>query len=233
MTHEPAPPYDFVSSPTDIDEKRKYAHKEESIDTASSISIPQSVSGSARKLEIYYDNFKYRKATIFDSQQKENALYTLEMHLRKPHLILYPCGEPSTSTRANHASTHCMTSRIDVNVQGRNIDLVSNGYFKDGYTWRSPARNGERMSWKSKSAMGYFTIVCTNEQGTAVGRYSHSCWSFKKTGTFELMGERFTAPGVEMEEVLMTGLAMMYQRVTTYSATMGASAVSGSAAAAY
>ena len=172
--------------------------------------------GQTRTLTVRFDNWKWRKATISGSD--ENAkLYRIECHMRKPQIILQSLLSNSASTEASgDASFHTLSSRIDIRLHDQRIELISRGSLKNVYTYVSHAFDGAKMTWQSRSIGRDFNIVCLDEKAIPVAQISLGSWSLTKAGTIELTGARVMNQGPEMDEIVLTGIAIMQQRLTTY-----------------
>src|ERR1700722_3861588 len=107
-------------------------------------------SDQTRTLVVRFDNWKWRKATIFDSDEK-TELYRLECHLHKPQIIIERLLDNAPSPQSKGEATfHALSSRIDIRLHDNDIQLISRGLMKDSYTYASAALNGAKMTWQSK-----------------------------------------------------------------------------------
>jgi hypothetical protein len=75
-----------------------------------------------------------------------------------------------------------------------------------------------KMTWQSRSKGRDFNLVCLDDKAIAVAQISIGSWSITKAGTIELVGERVTRKGPLMDEIILTGLAMMQQRMVRQAA---------------
>lgn len=185
-----------------------------------------------RNMIIKFDDWKWRKASILDADLR-TVMYRVEYHMRKPQIIMYPISKGKAESR-NEATLHYMSSLIDINMDGQAIALKSRGMLKDGYTFDSSARDGAKMTWHSHTWCGYFNLVCENEQSVPVARLSLAyLWSMTTAAaTFQVLEKELLEDGQHLDEVLLTGLAMMQHRMTNYGATLGYSGVIGTGIAA-
>ncbi len=178
-----------------------------------------------RTLHVKFDNWKWRKASIFDSDQ-QIELYRLECHTPKPQIIMLPPSSTSsqqpTPAPIGEASFHSLTSRIDTTLHNRNhtIALTSRGALKDGFTYDSPAHNWAKLTWQSQTKWDYFKMVLLDETAMPVARIAHSSWSMTKAATIELLREKagHECDGELMDEIVLTGLAVLTKRLINYSA---------------
>lgn len=171
----------------------------------------------SRKLAVEFDNWKWRKGSIFDADTR-TELYRMESHMFSPQVVLYSVrdGAPSPESRGE-ASLHMMKSKINIRLHGQEIVLKPKpGFLKDGNTYVSPALKGATLTWQSKSKLNYLELLCLDENAMPVARVSLSnSFSLKKAGVIELASAVKSGP--EMDEVVLTGLAMMQRRLMLFS----------------
>lgn len=160
----------------------------------------------SRVLHVCYDKWHLSPARILDSD-KATLLYTTKLRSWKPHLRIY-VASPTTadSTSVGSVSFHEFSSGIEANVHDVSMTLNSRGIFKCGHTYSSPAFGGACLTWKRQHHS--FDLVCLDEREVPIARLCFSCWSWSKLGRLELMSPD-VASGPAMEEMLVTGLAMM------------------------
>ncbi|KIN03545.1 hypothetical protein OIDMADRAFT_51505 [Oidiodendron maius Zn] len=185
--------------------------------------------GQTRSLIVQFDNWKWRNATILDANTK-TVLYRLACHMRKPQLIMHSVLEnenPATDPTGD-ASFHSLSSRITIRLHGQDFDLTSRGMWKDGYTYASPTRNGEKMTWKGEKRQFDLNIVCLDEKALPVARTSFASWSMTKAGIIELADKNVMNEGPERDEIVLTALAMAQQRLTGYVSATSAAGVAAS-----
>jgi hypothetical protein len=181
-----------------------------------------------RSLLVQFDNWKWRNATILDSNTK-TPLYRVECHVRKPQIIIRSVLESEAGIDpTGDATFHTFSSRISIRLHGHDMDLSSRGMLKDGYTYTSPTRNGEKMTWQGEKRPFDLNLVCLDEKALPVARTSFGKWSITKAGTIELAGKNVIEEGHERDEVVLTALAVVQQRLMVY---YGATSATAAAAA--
>ena len=186
-----------------------------------------------RTLQVHFDNWKWRKATIYDRNDKLE-LYRIECHVCKPHIVLRGRSSEEKHASANvlgEASVHCLSSRISIDLQSERFELSSCGAFKNGYTYNSPSTGPAKRTWRSKNKCGYFDLLLVDEASRTLARICMSLWRLHKIAKFEIMDEDIARGGKALDEVLLTGLAVLQNRLTMYYATLGASAASAAVVA--
>ncbi|RFU32942.1 hypothetical protein B7463_g3396, partial [Scytalidium lignicola] len=178
---------------------------------------PERSTSQARTLHIQFDNWKWRKGTILDSDQK-TELYRIECHTRAPQIIMYSLRDSVQSPESRGEVTmHAMTSRMDIRIHNEDIKLTSRGILKDGHSYTSPALEGAKLTWQSKSKLDYLNLLCLDENAMPVARTSFAnSWKATKGGTIELAGDGVVKDGRAMDKVVLTALAMIQQRLVLY-----------------
>ncbi len=189
-----------------------------------------STTNKPRTLQVQFDDWKWRKATIYDIDDK-TELYQVECHLRKPHIVLLPIADDiETIKRRGEISMHTLSSRISLNLHGQSFDLTSCGIVKNGYTYTSSTGGGAKRTWKSKSRCGYFDLILVDEAtALTIARMSMSMWHVHKAVKIEFMDGKVMREDAAIDEVILTGLAVMQQRLVMYNASLGASSLATAA----
>lgn len=155
-----------------------------------------------RTLHLTFDNWKWSKLTICDSD-KTTQLYRVECHtFRKPHLVMHRTDAPPGAPNAGEGDMHTLTSRVDIRLHGQPFEFRSLGALKDGFYYNSPTLNGAKMIWKSKSRFSYFDLICLDPTGAIVARIEWANMSLTKLGKLELLDEKFVRGGVELVSLL-------------------------------
>lgn len=168
------------------------------------------------RLHIEMDNWKWRKATIFGADKK-TELFRAECHMRSPQLRLRNLS--SSFGREDTATIHCMSSDIDITLQGQAIKLKSRGVFKDGWTYSSPTGNGVQLTWKTEDFWNCFTLVCQDAHGVTLARGTLRKASMKTAGKIEILDERVSNNPAAVHEFALFGMAVMQARITVLAAS--------------
>lgn len=144
-------------------------------------------------------------------------LYHAESHIRKPHLNV---KSAATGISLGTATFHCMSSRIDILVRGTPMTLEPCGTWgRKGHQFPSVALGGNTfLRWKHDKHDQ--DLSCVDEQDVILARFHFSNWSLTKVGKLELVGPMANdyREGGLMEEVLVTGLAMVQHAMTNKAA---------------
>lgn len=187
---------------------------------------PSSTDGS-RTLNVHADDHLYRHITLFSTSQQ--PMCTIKCHMRKPHLEFF---RPDSSARFATATFHVLSTSVDLEINKREMQLKTKGFLKDSYTFE--ATSGRQLTWQSKSKMSLTDLVCVDAEGSQVATYVGKI-GWKDIGSLEIItgvtgeaGEKATA---SLDELLVTGMVVAYQKLTA-AAAVGSSAASASSAAA-
>lgn len=201
-----------------------------SVQPAMSSQIEQS-----QRLVVNFDRTFSRHATVFN-EDETTKLYKLVYHQTSPHMVMHSVNgteAASQSPSLNEIGTvevHIIHSRIDFSLHGVQRSLGNRGMFKNGYDFqsryaRSTSGNFLTLCWQSRQRLGYFDLACTDESSKPVAYLS---WSNKKTVRLELMMQNLDVGEKDkqraMDELVLTGLAVMQQRLNNSIATYGVSA---------
>ncbi len=85
-----------------------------------------------------------------------------------------------------------------------------------------------RFKWKRDNIFNGGDMICLDQQDKVCAKFENSMWALQKDGKFEV--GPFVS-GVLMDEVIVTGLAMLEARRRQSRSSAGASAAGASAAA--
>lgn len=172
---------------------------------------PHHTQAAARVLHVWYDGWHISRVRVLDTDNA-TPLYTIRMKITKPHLVIESASAGST---IGTVSFHTLSNRIDATVHDSSTTLTCRGLFKNGHTYPSPALGGATLTWKTQGHS--LDLVCLDEGGVAIARFCFSNWSLRKAGRVELMGPQ-AASGALMEEIIVTGTAMVEYSVALRSA---------------
>ena len=182
-----------------------------------------------------------------DTTPEHTVVYTARLHsYHHPHVeVTTPdrslnlkgrpldAAAPPTPTPLATIDYHALKSSIQLTLPtGVPVTLTSRGWFKAGYYWSSPARDGETLTWR-----GCTNGILEDSKGRPLARVKRTEWAWEKMGRVEVMPEVAAEVGGELKmEILITALAMIEgrRRRNNESAAAGAgsSGASGAAAAA-
>ena len=158
----------------------------------------------------------------------DNILFDIDLHTRKPQLRIH---KPTLANPdVGNLSITATAKEFTLNIQGRTSTMTSKNWAQRTYNLQSAAAPGNTFSWA-----GTMGQTCTDERGVVIARSKFSKMSFSKLGTIELTAEALATGEEFVDEILLTGTAILYQRwmaMATYGASGAAAAGSASAAAA-
>ena len=184
---------------------------------------PHHTQAPSRLMNVVYEHYRTDRIRVLDADNT-NTLYTMKLQMKKPHIVV---KATSTETTIGTANLHMFKGGIDTTVHDNSITLSKHGFFKSTYTWPSPALEGATLTWKFKN-LGV-EILCLDEREIAIARFRFNNWSAKKCGTLEMLGPQADG-GLLMDEILVTGLAVVEVILTIRNASRGVGAVGASGA---
>jgi len=180
-----------------------------------------------RTLDIAYEGKLSRTINVLEPNST-NPLYTIKTKAFKPHLTF---TSPTSADPIATVNFHNLSSKIDVIIRGQTTTLKPEWKLKSTYSYTSPNTSGARM-WQANKLVST-DMVCLDEQGIALARWTFPKWSMTKLGTLEIVGDG-VGEGAMLEELVVVGVTVAYHIVqqTGVAAGTAASAAGGAAAAA-
>ncbi|MDI1488191.1 MAG: hypothetical protein OHK93_007465 [Ramalina farinacea] len=186
-----------------------------------------------RTFDMNYKNWKMCGVHVTDTATN-TILYKADLRLRKPHIILTFPNDSQGSAPLGTVTYHYTSFRIDTTVRGHALTLHPFKFCgRKGHTFASRALNGQTLRWKCER--GGTNLLCVDERDVPLARYRFSCFSLKKCGSMELLGERWRRDGDGdgdeatglLDEVMVTGAAMIEWVYTMRMSAVGAPVVTG------
>ncbi|KAI4088977.1 MAG: hypothetical protein LQ344_005729 [Seirophora lacunosa] len=190
-----------------------------------------------RILHIYRDGLTHRHMTITD-MDKSHPLYQMDQNSgsafsSKPHMtISQPSSRPggggggNTPAVVGTATFHTWSRTIDLELHGRPVPFESEGFFTRAYAYASPAF-GERLRWECDGVWGA-DLVLVNARKEWIARFDASLFSMTKTGKIHVVHGGIT--GAALDEIVVSGCAMMQHERRRRSSSGGAADAAGAAA---
>jgi hypothetical protein len=174
-----------------------------------------------RELSINWADWKWRKISVTD-ESKHNTFYNVECHMRKPNLIFHrPNGVEPVGTVSNSK----LGTEVNSNVNGAMLEMrPKNKLTCREWTFYSPSL-GRVIIWK-----GIHGMECHDENGVPIAKFKITNWGMKRLGSFEFLNSNLSQQTID--EVVVTGVGMMYMIVNNTIAALNASNASAAGAAA-
>ena len=119
-----------------------------------------------------------------------------------------------------------MSRRIELVINGHPQQLEYNGFRDRSYRFMSSIGP---LKWASMSMMGA-GVACTTERGEWLAKFDTSWFSMHGTGKLELVNQNL--PQGLVDELVVTGLAMLENDRRNMGAGLGAGSGAGAAAGA-
>ncbi|KAI9805434.1 MAG: hypothetical protein M1825_000685 [Sarcosagium campestre] len=166
--------------------------------------LPQHIQATTRTFNAYFLDLMGKNIRIVDADS-EKELFIVKSQIRRPNMLI---TSSQTGDTLGTAVFHAFTCRVDTTVRGHPIAMNSVGTLgRKGYTFPSSARPGTSFRWKCQSSN--LDIICYDERDVAFARFHFSNWSLRKCGKLEFIGPLANDGGPVMEEIFVTGMAMM------------------------
>lgn len=193
---------------------------------------PNDIAASAvyptRTLEISYEGKLSRTINVLEPTST-TPLYTIKTKALKPHLTFTSSTSPSTDPIAT-VSFHNLSRKIDITIRGQATTLKPEWKLKSTYSYTSPNTSSAR-TWQANKLVST-DMVCLDENGIALARWTFPKWSMTKLGTLEIVGDGVGEEAM-LEELVVVGVTVAYHIVQqTGAAAASAGGAAGGAAAA-
>ncbi len=112
---------------------------------------------------------------------------------------------------------------IELTIHNKPVELASGGMFTSAHQFMSLTTHGI-FEWKNDGMFSGGDMLCLDTQEQQVARFESSNWAMKKEGKFELGSG---VKGLLMDELVVSGIAMVEARRRKDSGSAGASAGGG------
>lgn len=165
---------------------------------------------------------------------KATLLYTVYLNSgnlfsSKPHVTVW---KANTGTVIGTATFHSFSRDIDMFIYNNSITLSASGIFTTAREWTSWAATagGERtrLKWKMGGFLHSGDMTCSDQWDRVYAKFESSGWALKKNGKFDVAP---SVSGFLLDEVLVTGLAMLELKRRRDNAAAGSAAGGASAGA--
>lgn len=161
---------------------------------------------------------------------KTTVLYTVKMNSggllsSKPHVTV--C-KGNTGIVVGTATFHSFSRDVEMVIHNNPVALSASGILSNAGEWTSLATTTDgrsmRFKWKMDGLFNGGDMICLDQQDKVCAKFENSMWALQKDGKFEV--GPFVS-GVLMDEVIVTGLAMLEARRRQSRSSAGASAAAG------
>lgn len=142
--------------------------------------------------------------TIVDSDE-QSTLYSIDgnsgsLLSSKSHVHITANSSPiGTITFGTFAR------RLDLSIHNTALSLDPSGWFSNNYSFHSPTRSGEILTWAREIVFG--SMVLQDSRGEWIAKFDRSPLAMGKVGTLELREMQVT--GSLLDEVVVTGIALV------------------------
>lgn len=178
-------------------------------------------------LHVTCDNgWKYSRFSILDTM--DDPVYNFHSSYNKFLKPTMSFTHASSQEEIASLTFPCWSRSIKVDYLGQEVVLKAKSWRKNIYTYSSPTRNGETMTWDPQSCWrGALCVVLSGEDGVPIGRFKGKHWGQKKGGEIELLGLA-SEPGRFRDEVVTTGMVVVQAILSSQLAGLSAGAASTS-----
>ena len=164
-----------------------------------------------------------RSMTVTAGGPDAPPLYTARRHRgRKPAVEVHSAA---TGAAVGDATLHRCSHDIDLRLHGAAVALASAGALSSARHWASPAAGGAARCWRGRG-----NLVCEDERGEPRARFAVARLNPTRLGTLETVAG---VAGPELDELLLSVLAIMDQRRRRRMAAGAAGSTAGATAGAY
>lgn len=169
-------------------------------------------------MEIIYKDWKCKAANITDTKTGA-LLYDLETHLLKPQITISRPGQSEPFAKVNIPT---LSKTVDITIDGRGLKLTNKKFWKGHYIFDSSHLSQPTATWKcSGSGWSSIDFVCLDEQEMPIARVRTKVAAVKKIATLEVNEAHRDNKGL-VDEIVVTGLTVVYLWMLTYSGAVAA-----------
>jgi hypothetical protein len=160
----------------------------------------------SRTLKVEYTRWTLTRLRIYDPATSRN-IYEAKIQWLKQKMAF---TKPGTTDPFATVKLHNLTPRWTVQFDGMAPLLISlKGVMNYEATHESPTLQNARLTWKCKYHFKTMDLECRDENSVMIARMQANIWKFKKICTIEFFGGEIAANGPVMDELVVTGLAML------------------------
>lgn len=157
-----------------------------------------------RLLNINRGKLSHRHMTILDSDT-QSTLYSVDGNSgsflsSKPHIHI-----TAAASQIGTITFRTFTRHLDLSIHNRALTLDSAGWFSNNYSFHSPTRSGEILTWAREIVFG--SMVLHDSRGEWIAKFDRSPLAMGKVGTLEVHETQVTAS--LLDEVVVTGIALV------------------------
>ncbi|EXJ77823.1 hypothetical protein A1O3_08982 [Capronia epimyces CBS 606.96] len=164
-----------------------------------------------RRFQLQYTNWKAKTVRVTDTDNG-TEVYTADLRWQKPNMVIRTRSPIATDIEIATVVFHCLKTDIDVGINGANLTLHHRGIFSASYSYSSQIYPSQSFKWKGKNRWRTMDFECVHEDdGVTVARFSAANWSRTRIGQIEMFGQQLVDNKMFMDELMVTGLAVVIQ----------------------
>ncbi len=173
--------------------------------------------GEVQTFDVRYKDWKCIKALVRDTTSG-NDTYQLDLAtIIRSNIILRSTADDSEIGKAQF---NPFKKSLAVKIHGDELTLRCKKMLSADYSFESTAFSNQTMTWKFHSGWSDMYYVLVDEQSLPVARWStKGCGVLTKLGKVEFLGRKADSKEAK-EEVLLTGMTLLYLMIQQMSATV-------------
>ncbi|KAL4806080.1 hypothetical protein BDV18DRAFT_138640 [Aspergillus unguis] len=174
-----------------------------------------------RSVHIDFTGWQQTPVKVTEGTPSGAVIYTVDLTRRPQMKFLVGTSQTSLAT----VSVQALGSSLGVAMHGRNITVDIKSRLKTEGNYKSPSLQNASMTWKSRS-MKVFDFELRDSNAVLLAQFNpHSSWSRHKAARLDLFGPS-VSNGRLMEEIVVTGVALVHSTMLQLEAAAGQGASS-------
>ena len=166
----------------------------------------------AMSMLVRYQDWKCKTILVVDANSPETIFYTVDNHWSSPHVVI----KSTLGAEIGTTTFHTLTSRIDVVVQNKAIEVKRKSLFSSSYTCALPSLQGATVTFKvSASQTKGFKLSGEDDKAMPVVRTSGAPLgdSMNSIGKLEI-SEEYAGRQKVRDEIVVLALSLTSPNVT-------------------
>lgn len=170
-------------------------------------------SSHSRSLQVDFSWRKFESLITEKDGEKSKPLYILDckMFRMKNNLVFKDAIDKST---IGTGTLHPISIHADCTIRGQKIKLEALKRWRTRYSHYSHAFSNTdtpvQMTWTANCGLKTWDFICLDQNQEPVAKFAANLWAVKKVGTIEFLGKRASMSEAAREELVVTGLTLIY-----------------------
>ncbi|KAF2497642.1 hypothetical protein BU16DRAFT_525273 [Lophium mytilinum] len=187
------------------------AHTPTDTDTSPSQQIYSPTSGAHSTYLIDFSWGKFKSLITDKNDPASTPLYIVNYKAFSPNLVF---KSAATDTVLGTGTIHAISINAKCTVHDRPIKLKALKHFETSYEHQSLAFSDTDqpvpMTWTGSLGLRTWDFVCLDEAQMPVAKCVINNWGITRVGWIEFLGERAAESEKAREEIMVTGITLMY-----------------------